>query len=540
MRTNDLLSLVTGFAVCLLLVAGCSDAKKDAASAGRNGIQYAPAPACSAPMGVNQSADSIVLSGDAAEFNTESFDVITENEFVDSLSNPKSTFSIDVDTASYSIVRRMINDGRTPMKDAVRIEELVNYFDYQYDGPKDDGHPFSVHTDLGKCPWDETHQLVRIALKGKAMPKRERPNCNLVFLLDVSGSMNSPRKLPLVKQAMRMLVENLQEADRIAIVVYAGASGVVLPSTSASKSDVILAAMDKLEAGGSTNGGAGINLAYQIAAKNFIEDGINRVVLCTDGDFNVGNTGRGSLKDQVAAKANANISLSVLGFGTGNLKDDMMETLADRGDGNYAYIDSQLEARKALVEQINGTLITIAKDVKIQIDFNPARVGAYRLIGYENRMLKNEDFADDKKDAGEIGAGHTVTALYEIVPAGEDSPARVDSGSEFVETKLKADASSSDTVLKVHLRYKLPKETESETFSVALDRKASDPVEMPSGDFQFAASVAAYGMLLRDSKFKGDVDWDWVVQSAKSSLGEDRNGYRSEFVKLARQASVMN
>ena len=540
MRTNDLLSLMTGFAVCLLLVAGCSDAKKDAASAGRNGIQYAPAPACSAPMGVNQSADSIVLSGDAAEFNTESFDVITENEFVDSLSNPKSTFSIDVDTASYSIVRRMINDGRTPMKDAVRIEELVNYFDYQYDGPKDDGHPFSVHTDLGKCPWDETHQLVRIALKGKAMPKRERPNCNLVFLLDVSGSMNSPRKLPLVKQAMRMLVENLQEADRIAIVVYAGASGVVLPSTSASKSDVILAAMDKLEAGGSTNGGAGINLAYQIAAKNFIEDGINRVVLCTDGDFNVGNTGRGSLKDQVAAKANANISLSVLGFGTGNLKDDMMETLADRGDGNYAYIDSQLEARKALVEQINGTLITIAKDVKIQIDFNPARVGAYRLIGYENRMLKNEDFADDKKDAGEIGAGHTVTALYEIVPAGEDSPARVDSGSEFVETKLKADASSSDTVLKVHLRYKLPKETESETFSVALDRKASDPVEMPSGDFQFAASVAAYGMLLRDSKFKGDVDWDWVVQSAKSSLGEDRNGYRSEFVKLARQASVMN
>ena len=540
MRTNDLLSLVTGFAVCLLLVAGCSDAKEDAASAGRNGIQYAPAPACSEPMGVNRSADSTVLSGDAAEFNTESFDVITENEFVDSLSNPKSTFSIDVDTASYSIVRRMINDGRTPMKDAVRIEELVNYFDYQYDGPKDDGHPFSVHTDLGKCPWDETHQLVRIALKGKAMPKRERPNCNLVFLLDVSGSMNSPRKLPLVKQAMRMLVENLDEADRIAIVVYAGASGVVLPSTSASKSDVILAAMDKLEAGGSTNGGAGINLAYQIAAKNFIEDGINRVVLCTDGDFNVGNTGRGSLKDQVAAKANANISLSVLGFGTGNLKDDMMETLADRGDGNYAYIDSQLEARKALVEQINGTLITIAKDVKIQIDFNPARVGAYRLIGYENRMLKNEDFADDKKDAGEIGAGHTVTALYEIVPASEDSPARVDSGSEFVETKLKADASSSDTVLKVHLRYKLPKETESETFSVALDRKSSDPVEMPSGDFQFAASVAAYGMLLRDSKFKGDVDWDWVVQSAKSSLGEDRNGYRSEFVKLARQASVMN
>jgi len=478
--------------------------------------------------------------GSEPEFNTESYDVITENEFVNSLANPKSTFSIDVDTASYSNVRRMISEQKMPPAGAVRIEELINYFDYQYPSLESDGHPFSVHTDLGKCPWNEAHQLVRIGLKGKTFSRQKRPDCNLVFLLDVSGSMHSLNKLPLVKEAMRMLVENLDRRDQIAIVVYAGSSGVVLPSTSASDSDAILRAMDQLKAGGSTNGGEGINLAYQIAAKNFIEDGVNRVVLCTDGDFNVGVSSRSSLVDLIAAKAKSGISLSVLGFGTGNLKDDTMESLADRCDGNYAYIDSKLEARKALVEQINGTLITIAEDVKIQVDFNPARVDSYRLIGYENRMLENEDFADDKKDAGEIGAGHTVTALYEVVPTGADSPARTDSGSEFVETKLKADAANSDSVLKVNLRYKLPDETESKTFSVALDRKASDPVEMPSGDFQFAASVAAYGMLLRDSKFKGDVDWEWVVNSAKSSLGDDPNGYRSEFVKLARQAQVMN
>ena len=533
MRTFNFLVLSASLAFCVLIVAGCSENREASMHAGKSAASVRPMAFGSEPAMMYDSAVE-------PEFNTESYDIITENEFLDSLSNPKSTFSIDVDTASYSNVRRMINDGKVPTKGAVRIEELVNYFDYQYDGPQGDDRPFSVHTDLGMCPWNKKHQLVRIALKGKTMPKRERPDCNLVFLLDVSGSMNSSRKLPLVKNAMRMMVENLEEADTIAIVVYAGASGVVLPSTSASDANTILSAMDRLQAGGSTNGGAGIELAYKIAAKNFIEDGVNRVILCTDGDFNVGNTGRGSLKDLVAEKAKSNIALSILGFGTGNLKDDMMETLADRGDGNYAYIDSQLEARKALVDQLSGTLITIAKDVKIQIDFNPARVGSYRLIGYENRMLENEDFEDDKKDAGEIGAGHTVTALYEVVPTGEDSPARVDSGSEFVETKLKADASSSDTILKVHLRYKLPKETESESFSVALDRKASDSVELPSGDFQFAASVAAYGMLLRDSKFKGDVDWDWVIKSAKSSLGDDPNGYRSEFVKLARQAQVMN
>lgn len=520
--------------IAALTVAGCQQSAKEAnvtmrATDSAPSMQYAPELVLAeAPV-----------TDEAVELNTESYDVITENEFVDSLSNPKSTFSIDVDTASYSNVRRMISSRKMPPAGAVRIEELINYFDYKYDGPQSEEHPFSVHTDLGKCPWNEDHQLVRIGLKGKTFTRQKRPDCNLVFLLDVSGSMNRPDKLPLVKQAMEMLVENLDRRDQIAIVVYAGSSGVVLPSTSAAEPDVIVRAMDRLSAGGSTNGGEGINLAYQIAAQNFIDDGVNRVILCTDGDFNVGTTNRSSLVDLIEAKAKAGISLSVLGFGTGNIKDDTMESLADRGNGNYAYIDSKLEARKALVEQLDGTLITIAKDVKIQVDFNPARIKAYRLIGYENRMLENEDFTDDKKDAGEIGAGHTVTALYEVVPSGADSPARVDSQSEFVETKLKADAANSDTVLRVNLRYKLPDEMESRAFDVALDRKMSDPVDMPSDDFQFAASVAAYGMLLRDSKHKGDVEWDWVVKAASESVGEDRNGYRSEFVSLARQASLL-
>ncbi len=515
----------------LVLLAGC-DSSTDATFSKR-------APLGDAQFVKAKAVGNAIKAVDEAAFNTESYDVIDENEFVDSMSNPKSTFSVDVDTASYSNVRRMLNDGIAPPKGSVRIEELVNYFDYQYEGPQDEQHPFSIHTDIGKCPWQERHQLVRIALKGKTMPKRERPDCNLVFLLDVSGSMNSNRKLPLVKRAMRMLVENLEGNDRIAIAVYAGSSGLVLDSTSADEPDLIFSALENLRAGGSTNGGEGIELAYRVAAKNFIEGGVNRVILCTDGDFNVGVSSRSSLVELIENKAKSGIELSVLGFGSGNIKDDTMESLADRGNGNYAYIDSQLEARKALVEQINGTLITIAKDVKIQVDFNPARVGAYRLIGYENRMLENKDFSDDKKDAGEIGAGHSVTALYEIVPAGVLSPARQDSGSEFVETKLKTDAANSDTVLIVNLRYKPPQETESKLFNVALKREVDASMPMPEGDFKFAASVAAYGMLLRDSKFKGQADWDWVVAAANESLGEDRNGYRSEFVKLARMASVM-
>ena len=472
------------------------------------------------------------------EFNTEEYDQIVENEFLLAINNPKSTFSIDVDTASYSNVRRFINDGKLPPKGAVRIEELINYFDYQYAGT-DSEHPFSVQTDVSRCPWNEKHELARIAIRGKKIARSKKPDCNLVFLLDVSGSMNAPDKLPLLKTAMKMLVENLQEQDRLAIVVYAGASGVVLPSTPVSDKAAILAALDRLAAGGSTNGGQGIQLAYQIAAKNFKEDAVNRVLLCTDGDFNVGVTDRSSLVDFITTKAKSGIDLSVLGFGSGNLKDSRMESLADKGNGNYAYIDSELEAKKALVEQVDGTLITIAKDVKVQVDFNPAQVKAYRLIGYENRMLQNKDFADDKKDAGEIGAGHTVTALYELVPVGAGTEVVSDSESAFVNTEVKASAKESDVILNVDLRYKLPSSDESDLFSVALTRP-SQGLNLPTGDFEFAASVAAYGMLLRDSEFKGDADWELVLKAAQNSLGEDQHGYRSEFVKLVRMASLID
>lgn len=470
--------------------------------------------------------------------NTESYDEIIENTFLDSLTNPKSTFSIDVDTASYSNVRRFINEGRKPPKGAVRIEELINYFDYQYEAPESE-QPFSVHTDMGKCPWNDQHQLVRIALKGKTFPRSNRPDCNLVFLLDVSGSMESENKLPLLRKSMKLLAKNLGENDRIAIVVYAGAGGLVLPPTPASDTKTIFGALDKLSAGGSTNGGKGIQLAYRTAAKNFNEEGINRVILCTDGDFNVGVTNESSLVDLIQKNAKSGIELSVLGFGTGNLKDSTMEKLADRGNGNYAYIDSDLEAKKALVQQLDGTLITIAKDVKIQVDFNPARVSSYRLIGYENRMLNNEDFLDDKKDAGEIGAGHTVTALYELIPPGVKNSTKVDTQSEFVKTEMKESAKNSDVILKVHLRYKLPDQSESESLSIALKQPADQEPELPTGDFEFAASVAAYGMLLRESEHKGNADWDLVLNAAREGLGDDRHGYRSEFVQLVRQASLL-
>ena len=432
-----------------------------------------------------------------------------------------------------------------PPKGAVRIEELINYFDYEYEHDSDSEHPFSVDTAIGRCPWDSDHHLVRIALQGERIANSKKPDCNLVFLLDVSGSMNAANKLPLLKKSMRMLMENLSEDDRIAMVVYASASGVVLPSTSVSESNKILAALEKLQAGGSTNGGQGIEAAYRIAAENYLEDGVNRVILCTDGDFNVGTTDRSSLISMIQKNAKSGIELSVLGFGQGNLHDSTMEQLADKGNGNYAYIDSELEAKKSLVEEIDGKLITIAKDVKIQVDFNPARVHSYRLIGYENRLLKNQDFSDDSKDAGEIGSGHSVTALYELVPAGpgavsdSDSMSNQDLQSEFVRTELKQSAIESDVILNVSLRYKLPQESNSQLLSVPLQVSSDEQVEMPTGDFQFAAAVATYGMLLRDSEFKGDADWQSVLSAAKDSVGQDNKGYRKEFVQLVRQASLV-
>ncbi len=355
--------------------------------------------------------------GSSGEFNTEAYDRIVDNPFLAVQQNPLSTFSIDVDTASYANMRRFLQDGRLPPKDAVRIEELLNYFPYRYPPPGDDA-PFSVNIEVAKAPWALEHRLVRIGLKAKDLPQEKRPASNLVFLIDVSGSMEPANKLPLLRSALKLLIANLQERDRVAIVVYAGASGLVLPSTNDPRA--MIAAMDNLDAGGSTNAGEGIELAYKIAREKFITGGNNRVILCTDGDFNVGVTNEGDLTRVIEEKAKSKVFLSVLGFGMGNYKDAMIEKLADKGNGNYAYIDTLQEARKVLVEQMGGTLFTIAKDVKVQVEFNPQMISAYRLIGYENRLLRAEDFKDDKKDAGEIGAGHTVTVLYELAPVGQE------------------------------------------------------------------------------------------------------------------------
>lgn len=474
---------------------------------------------------------------DQPELDREAYDHIVENSFINALQNPKSTFSIDVDTASYSNVRRMLNEGSRPPAGAVRIEELINYFRYDYPAPSSE-HPFSVTTELAQCPWQTGHQLVRIGLKGKEIEQENRPPANLVFLLDVSGSMNNPNKLPLVKSAMRLLVENLDEQDRIAIAVYASASGLVLPSTPANESAKILAAIDQLDAGGSTNGGQGIQLAYNTAEKNFIDGGINRVILCTDGDFNVGTTSQSELVKLIKKKASGNVFLSLLGFGTGNLNDSTMEKLADHGNGNYAYIDSMLEARKTLVQEMGSTLITIAKDVKIQVDFNPARVDSYRLIGYENRLLANEDFEDDSKDAGEIGAGHTVTAIYEIVPTGTMANTRVDSPSRFVESKIREDANP-DSILFVNLRYKEPESNQSKLILAPLDHPLSAPVPEVEGDFKFVSAVAAFGMKLRESAHSGDADWDWIIETATTSQGVDADGFRNEFIGLAKRARMI-
>ena len=467
------------------------------------------------------------------------YDRVVENAFRAVKDRPLSTFSIDVDTASYANVRRfLLSEGQLPPPDAVRIEELINYFDYDYAGPDDDV-PFAAHVEVTACPWKAGHRLVRVALKGKEIPSEQRPASNLVFLLDVSGSMDQPDKLPLLKKGMKLLARQLRENDRVAIVVYAGSEGLVLPSTSGAQQSTILDALNRLNAGGSTNGGAGIELAYKIARENFIRDGVNRVLLCTDGDFNVGTTSQGALQRMVEEKARSGVFLSVLGFGRGNLNDAMMETISNKGNGNYAYIDGVTEARKVLVEQIGGTLVTIAKDVKIQIEFNPARAAAYRLIGYENRILAAEDFNDDKKDAGEIGAGHTVTALYEVVPPGmEVDLPTVDSLKYQAPARLSEGQPAADELLTLKLRYKQPDADESQLlqFPVA-DGGAS--FGQASGELQFATAVASFGMLLRNSQHKGTATYDAVLEIAKASKGTDVHGYRNEFLEMVRRAKVL-
>ncbi len=481
-------------------------------------------------------SSSVYYGGQAYELSTESYDTINENKFFQCSEKPVSTFSIDVDTASYSNVRRMITQGARPQADAVRIEELINYFDYKYEQP--DKGAFAVNLEYASALWNKKHKVVRVGIKGKEMKTEKRPASNLVFLVDVSGSMQSPQKLPLVKSSLRMLVEQLGENDSISLVVYAGAAGLVLPPTTGDKKTKIMTAIDQLEAGGSTNGGQGIQLAYETAKENFIKGGVNRVLLATDGDFNVGVTDRGSLTELVEQNAKKNIYLTILGFGMGNSKDGMMETLSNKGNGNYAYIDNQNEAKKVLVEQMSGTLVTIAKDVKIQVEFNPRLVQAYRLIGYENRLLKNEDFNNDAKDAGDIGAGHTVTALYEIIPKGVEMDKSEDT-LKYQKVKAtsvaKSEASAeSDELLTLKIRYKKPDGDVSEKQEFPL-KNLSKNFEDSSESFRFASAVAMFGMLLRESEFVKDGNYGTVTSVAKKALGEDKNGYRKEFIDLVNQ-----
>jgi len=464
--------------------------------------------------------------------NREQYDEIVENPFIAVAADPLSTFSIDVDRASYSNVRRFImQDGQLPPRDAVRIEELVNYFPYSYTEPEGDA-PLAIHAEVGPAPWKAQHRLVRIGLQAKRMHLENLPASNFVFLIDVSGSMMDENKLPLVKSAMRMLVNELRPKDRVAIVVYAGSAGLVLPSTTGDQKEKILGAIDQLEAGGSTAGGAGIRRAYDEAVANFIRGGNNRVILATDGDFNVGVSSDGEMVRLIEEKRQTGVFLTVLGVGEGNLQAAKMEKLADHGNGNYAYLDNILEARKVLVHELGGTLYTVAKDVKIQVEWNPARVRAYRLIGYENRMLRNEDFTDDKKDAGEVGSGHSVTALYEIVLAGAETDVkiRMPDSLRYQNRSAAPSTAAGPELLFVKVRYKAPDGDESRLLSRPVLANAAGA---PSVDFQFQAAVAEFGLLLRQSDNRGKADLGHVIAAAREALGPDPEGYRAEFVRLA-------
>jgi Ca-activated chloride channel homolog len=465
-------------------------------------------------------------------FNTEGYASVNENGFKNVKNNPLSTFSIDVDNASYSNIRRFINNGELPPPDAVRIEEMINYFKYEYPEPEGE-NPFSVYTELAECPWNNNHQLLHVGLRGKNMDKSDLPPSNLVFLIDVSGSMSDPNKLPLLKSAFGLLVNELRTQDRVAIVVYAGAAGLVLESTPGNKKETIMAAIDNLEAGGSTAGGAGIKLAYREAESNFIKGGNNRIILATDGDFNVGESSNGGMERLIEEKRELGVFITVLGFGMGNVKDDKMELIADKGNGNYSYIDNLQEARKVLVREFGGTLFTIAKDVKFQIEFNPNKIQSYRLIGYENRLLNDEDFNNDAKDAGEMGAGHNVTALYELVPAGSDE--RIPSVDPL---KYQSSASTysrvndfSNEYLTIKLRYKKP---DGKT-SMLLEKPVSgyiNELENASDNLRFAAAVSEFGMILRNSEFKANSTLEGAARLAVSARGEDEDGYRAELIRL--------
>lgn len=484
------------------------------------------------PVG-NEKGDK---NGNPVKLDREGYEYVEENRFLDVGKTPQSTFSIDVDVASYSNCRRMVmHENRIPPAGAIRVEELINYFHYQYPQPTGDV-PFSITTELGPCPWEPKHQLVLIGLQGKRIETAQLPTNNLVFLVDVSGSMSSHDKLPLLKSSLGLLVNQLRPRDRVAIVAYAGAAGLVLASTPGSQRPVIKESLERLESGGSTAGGAGIDLAYKVAQENFLKDGNNRVVLCTDGDFNVGASSDDELVRLIEQHRKSGIFLSVLGFGTGNVQDHKMEQLADHGNGNYAYIDQLSEGRKVLVKEMGATLFTIAKDVKLQIEFNPTKVSSYRLIGYENRRMENEDFDNDQKDAGELGAGHSVTALYEIVPA-EPSKAKASESHLRYQSASLTDKAASDELMLVKLRYKQPQGTESQLIEQTLP--AGLPQAEASNNLRWASAVAAFGMVMRGSEFCGKADYAFVEQLAQGARGEDLDGLRAEFVRIVQTAGAL-
>lgn len=501
-------------------------------------LSGAPAPTFS--RGIRSREKRAVTGGGydqpVVEYNTESYDKIDDNPFKNALANPISTFSIDVDTAAYANVRRFLNSSQLPPKDAVRIEEMINYFDYNYELPKSE-HPFSVNTEYGECPWNSDRKLLHIGIQGRDIDPKQLPAANLVFLLDVSGSMSYLNKLPLLKKAFKMLIDNLGAQDKVSIVVYAGAAGMVLEPTPGNEKEKIMEALNNLSAGGSTAGGEGIKLAYKTAKENLIEGGNNRIILATDGDFNVGQSSDAEMTRLVEKMRDTGVAITVLGFGMGNYKDSKMEDIADHGNGNYAYIDSVIEAKKVLVHDLRKTLFTIAKDVKIQVEFNPAKVKEYRLIGYENRMLEKEDFTNDQKDAGELGAGHTVTALYEIVTATKD-----DENSEnlkYVDKTVKEEAYDSDEIATVRLRYKKPNEDSSIPIEVVLNE--SELESKGTGDnFTFSAAIAQFGMLLRDSEHKGSANIDDAIEMAREAKGEDKYGYREELVSLMNKFKMLD
>ncbi|MGY4383560.1 Ca-activated chloride channel family protein [Pedobacter sp. UYP24] len=472
--------------------------------------------------------------------NGESYAVTNENKFKNALDNPLSTFSIDVDAAAYSNLRRFINNGTLPPADAVRIEEMVNYFDYEYEQPKGQD-PIHISTEIADAPWNTNHKLVKIGLQGRKVPTDKLPASNLVFLIDVSGSMNDYNKLPLLVSSLKMLTDQLRENDHVAIVVYAGSAGLVLPSTPGNERVKIKEALNELRAGGSTAGGQGIELAYKIAGDHFINGGNNRVILATDGDFNVGSSSDGEMEKLIEQKRKSGVFLTVLGYGMGNLKDSKMEKLADKGNGNYAYIDNISEARKVLINEFGGTLFTIAKDVKLQVEFNPAKVQSYRLIGYENRMLKARDFNDDQKDAGELGAGHTVTALYEVIPVGVKS----NFSSSVDELKYQKEPArpvilkgNGMELMTVKLRYKQPDGNVSKLISEpVLDNKLA--FDKTSDNFRFSAAVVEFGMLLKQSDYKQNASYAHLISIAEKAKGKDSEGYRSEFIKLAKSAKLL-